>query len=281
MTQNMEPCPPPGEGVHFWILKFAHAQKRDGFTPQQAMVRLRKHITRDPRPGEIEGAVCKAYSSTSNWESASPNSKWPSVNLEQREAIIASGWGCVDLFEQSPIRIDSETPLTEEIIDSLFPKDSLLCVGCTTKDFMTKQRESFRGELSGFQHIVPNPMSAVFGITTYGRKSQHTLSNTGPRRFLVLEQDFGSFDEQAAIIGHLAERAPLALVVFSGKKSIHGWFYCQGQAEDRLLRFMRYAVSVGADRATWTRSQFVRMPGATRDNGIQQCVYYFNPGVIK
>src|SRR5690349_17937377 len=31
-----------------------------------------------------------------------------------------------------------------------------------------------------------------------------------------------------------------------------------------------YAVSLGADPATWTRSQFVRMPGGRRDNGKVQ-----------
>lgn len=43
---------------------------------------------------------------------------------------------------------------------------------------------------------------------------------------------------------------------------------------------MRYAVSLGADHATWTRSQFVRLPDGTRDNGHRQAVYYFAPGVI-
>ena len=40
------------------------------------------------------------------------------------------------------------------------------------------------------------------------------------------------------------------------------------------------AVSLGADRATWTRSQFVRMPDGTRDNGNRQAVYFFNPEVL-
>lgn len=54
-----------------------------------------------------------------------------------------------------------------------------------------------------------------------------------------------------------------------------------GQPEERLRRFMRYAVALGADRATWTRSQFVRMPDGTRDNGERQTVYFFNPEVIR
>jgi hypothetical protein len=95
----------------------------------------------------------------------------------------------------------------------------------------------------------------------------------------VIEQDSGTIDEQAAVLLHLAERAPLAVAVHSGSKSIHGWFYCLGQSEEKLRSFMQYAVSLGADRATWTRSQFVRMPDGTRANGKRQAVYFFNPEV--
>ncbi len=44
---------------------------------------------------------------------------------------------------------------------------------------------------------------------------------------------------------------------------------------------MRYAASLGADRATWTRSQFVRMPDGLRANGKRQTLYFFNPEVVK
>jgi hypothetical protein len=124
-------------------------------------------------------------------------------------------------------------------------------------------------------------MTARIGHTQDGKESAHALSITGPRRFLVIEQDHGTIDEQAAVLLHLAERAPLALAVHSGSKSIHGWFYCVGQTEERLRGFMQYAVSLGADRATWTPSQFVRMPDGKRDNGERQTVYFFNPGVLK
>ena len=124
-------------------------------------------------------------------------------------------------------------------------------------------------------------MSEVWGKTKDGKKSQHTLSNTGPRRFLIVEQDSGTADEQASVLLHLAGMAPLVLAVHSGSKSIHGWFYCVGQTEERLRRFMNYAVSIGADSATWTRSQFVRMPDGRRDTGKRQVVYFFNPEVVK
>ena len=39
----------------------------------------------------------------------------------------------------------------------------------------------------------------------------------------------------AALLLHLAEKAPLALAVYSGGKSLHGWFYCAGIAEETGL----------------------------------------------
>src|SRR4029077_12822052 len=137
--------------------------------------------------------------------------------------------------------------------------------------------------------------------TKQGKLSAHALSNTGPRRFLIVEFDFDSRNsveearllEQldaerrdvrdlcAALLLHLAEKAPLALAVHSGGKSLHGWFYCAGVPEEKVWRFFQYAVSIGADRANWTRSQFARMPDGLRENGRRQAVYFFNPEVVE
>ena len=122
-------------------------------------------------------------------------------------------------------------------------------------------------------------MTRRTGITQEGKESAHTFSNTGPRRFLVIEFDHGGVDEHAALLLHLAERAPLAIVVHSGNKSLHGWFYCVGQPEEKLQRFMQFAASLGADPATWTRSQFVRMPDGTNANRKRQTLYFFNPEI--
>lgn len=208
--------------------------------------------------------------------------RWPAVNEEQRAAIIHDGGGQVDLWEASPVRVDWNGGRTDEIIDGLFPEGSLICAGVTSFRFDTRARHQWRpGELGRRQFIVPSPMLALSGLTADGQESKHCLANTGPRRFLVVEFDTGTTDEHAAIIAHLAGFGPLALAVHSGSKSLHGWFYCAGLCEDKLHRFMRYAVSLGADPATWTRSQFVRMPDATRDNGKRQAVIFFNPEVIQ
>ena len=125
-------------------------------------------------------------------------------------------------------------------------------------------------------------MTAKTGLTLEGKESAHCLANTGPRRFLVIEFDQGTPDEQAALLDYLSHRGPLVLVVHSGNKSLHGWFYCVGTSDEVLHRFMILARRLGADLATWrNRSQFVRMPDGRRaPKGERQSIFYFNPEIL-
>ena len=274
--------PRSGEGFHNWLFRAARGLWKCGREADDIREILENAATtcgRHVSGREITDAVRNSQASA--FQPARAQHRWPNVNHEQREAVIATGSGVVDLWEMSPIRFEDNALHTEEIIDALFPANPLLCVGQSSREFKTRHRDELRGDLSALALIVPNQMTARIGRTQDGKESEHALENTGPRRFLVIEQDGGTTDEQAAVLLHLAERAPLAVVVHSGSKSIHGWFYCGEQPEEKLHEFMRYGVSLGADRATWTRSQFVRMPDGTRDNGNLQTVYFFNPNVVR
>ena len=277
--------PQRGTGLHNWLFRVARVLHP--FRTADEITQLLGAATagQPVKPGEIEDAVRNSESKAWNpdEQTATPRTSaptWPTVNAEQRAAIIATGYGLADLWEASPRRLEDSESHSEEIIDRMFPGNPLLCVGQSMREFTTASREELRGKLAELALIVPSPMTARTGITQEGKESAHTLEATGPRRFLVVEQDTGTTDEQSAILLHLAERAPLALALHSGGKSIHGWFTAHGQPEDRLRRFMRYAVSLGADPALWTRSQFCRMPDGTRDNGKRQAVYFLNPEVM-
>jgi hypothetical protein len=275
--------PRSGDGFHNWLFRAARALWKCGRTENDIREILENAATtcgRRVSAGEIADAVRHSQSSAFQLATAQ-HQPWPVVNHEPREAIIASGFGLVDLWEISPFRFEDNESHTEKIIDVLFSGDPLLCAGRSNSEFATRLRSEWRGELSALQLIVPSPMATRTGRTQDGKESEHTLENTGTRRFLVIEQDSGTIDEQAAILLHLAERAPLAVALHSGGKSIHGWFYCVGQSEEKLRRFMQHAACLGADRATWTRSQFVRMPDGLREGGSRQVVYYFAPEVIK
>jgi hypothetical protein len=229
---------------------------------------------------------------------------WPNPNLEAISAIVDGRAGLVDLWEASPVRLDAKRQ-TEEIIDLIFPGDPLLCCGLSNKKFATRSRSTWRGHLHRYALIAPNPMVTINGHTKDdGHLSEHTLEATAAWVYLVVEFDFSEFardgktpaiwaplvgdwkskgitvaDACAALHLHLARRFPLVLAVHSGGKSIHGWYYAYRHSRNALRAFMEYAVSLGADKATWTRSQFVRMPDGTRQqNGARQTPYYFDPG---
>jgi hypothetical protein len=209
------------------------------------------------------------------------SSPCPPVDKEKCQTIISEGYGLYDLWDASPIRFEDSESHTEEIVETIFPGNPLLCCGKSKAEFATRPREEWRGQLAELQLIVPSPMNVRTGITQEGKVSEHALSNTGDRRFLVIEFDCGSIDEHAALLIHLLGRAPMVLGVHSGGKSLHGWFFAAGQPEEPWRQFFEYALTLGADPATWTRSQFVRMPDGRRDNGRRQCIYWYNPELAK
>ena len=230
-------------------------------------------------------------------------SAWPRADLEKIRRIVAGGGGLYDLFERSPMRYDDGESHTEEIINILFPGNPLLCVGKSEACFATRRCETWRGHLSRLPLIVPNPMLGVLGRTKVeNRLSEHTLERTARRVYLVVEFDFSEFardgstlsewellvrewreagitvaDACAALHLDLASRLPLVALVHSGGKSLHGWYYAFRRPEAELRAFMDYAVGLGADHATWLRSQFVRLPDGLRENGRRQVTYYLDP----
>jgi hypothetical protein len=231
---------------------------------------------------------------------------WPSKNYALIEHIARHGPGLAALSAMSPMPLLGTQRHTETVIDILFPGNPLICCGRAVNQFSTAPRDAWRGLLSTMQFLVPSPMRAHFGQKKHGGGvSSRCLDNTGPRRFLVIECDFKEKDENgndtadapllrslasvgmsvadlcAALHWHLAHFLPLVLVVHSGGKSLHGSYFVQGQSEVKLGEFMRYAVSLGADDATWSRCQLVRMPDGTRDNGNRQSIVYFCPEVLR
>jgi hypothetical protein len=212
--------------------------------------------------------------------------RWPAAASGRIQEIIRSreARSLYDLWEASPVRLEDHA--AEHLIDRLFPGNPLLCCGRSHGQCETTPREEWRGQLRKLQFIVPNPMAALRGTRkSDGQPSPRALDNTGPRRFLVIEFDDNlGEDSQAARLWHLNSLSPLVLAVHSGGKSLHGWFCTVGDAESAWLKFMRYAVSLGADPATWTRCQFVRLPDGMRrpkDKApIRQVVYFFNPEAL-
>jgi hypothetical protein len=281
-VRDMLAAPPSrGGGLNNWFFRTArvlHAFR----SPDEIIALLSAATHGEPlQHSEIERAVERskavAWKPGQLAETITRQPAWPAVNHPLRAKIITeTGVGLYDLHERSPVYFD-EDRCTETIIDALFAGNPRLCCGESKSRFWNRRREEFRGKLSNLALIVPSAMTARVGLTQEGRMSEHALSITGPRRYLVIEQDTGTLDEQAATLWHLAEFAPLILAVHSGGKSLHGWFRCPPHDAAVVAKFMRYAVSLGADPAPWVRSQFVRMPDGTRETGERQTVFFFDP----
>ena len=287
LSELLDAQPRAGEGVHAWLFRVArhlhaHLPAVDIIhLLEQRVATCGRRVSRKEIEDAVSNSLKCAWQPSPGCQSTSKSpAKWPGVKTEQRAAIIRDGNGLADLWEASPVRIEDNVAHTEAIIDRLFPGNPLLCCGKSKRQFDTRTREEWRGKLGAFQHIVPSPMSAKTGLTKGGKTSAHSLNNTGARRFLIVEFDSGTNDEQAALLLHLATRAPMVLAMHSGGRSLHGWFYCAGRGEDVLRRFFSYSVSLGADPVMWTCFQFGRMPDGTRDNGKRQTIYFFNPNPI-
>jgi hypothetical protein len=155
--------------------------------------------------------------------------------------------------------------------------------------------------------LVPNPAVYVWGWTKGANRHRSTrCEQMFPERkyYLVVEFDFAPLsrddtrktdwtphiekwskrglsvkDACAALLWHLQQYLPLVLVIWSGKKSLQGWFNVQDVPTDLQRRFLDYACGLNADRVTWTTCQLIRMPGAIRpENNARQTVEYFDPG---
>lgn len=234
----------------------------------------------------------------------SSSHKWPPRELDELDAIVCAGPHLYDVWERSPCRFEDGGNHAEEIIDTVFPGDPLLCCGLSERQFATRRRSAWRGRLAELPLIVPNPMLKPHGLTKSGKESGHTLDATAGRVYLAVECDFArhhnngepteflplidgwerdgisTLDACAAVLWHLkeTESLPLTVGVHSGGKSFQGWFLAFDRDEDtELFPFMQRAVALGADPVTWTRSQFVRNPDGRRQNSKRQTTYYFDP----
>ena len=302
----LQRCPIAGNGVNLFVFGASLKLHRLGIDPEDIVLLLEDATAdcgRPMKPDEIERAV--RNSAPDVLKKRPWRRKWPQRNYEQIEAIGLNEVRLSQLEQQSPVQIDATENQAEKIIDLLFPGDPILCAGPSLNFVRSRPRKEWSGFLSRQQFIVPSPMTKRRGRTQDGTFSPRSVENVGPRKFLVVEFDFVEADELgrptpaapmlqrlaaqgvsildlcAALHAELAGLRPLALVVYSAGKSLHGWYPCAGdEEEDKMHRFMRFAVSLGADPATWTRIQLVRMPEGIRDNGKRQRVVYFNPSVL-
>ena len=126
---------------------------------ESRVVNCGRHVPRSEIVSAVQSSLANAWQPKGHAGPVQTTRKWPTLNREQREAIVSDGGGLADLREMSPWRIEDNARHAEFIIDRLFPPNALLCCGKSNSVFDTRPREAWRGQLSALQLIVPSPMS--------------------------------------------------------------------------------------------------------------------------
>lgn len=269
----------PGEGLHVDVFRAAIMLLEDGLTEETVFSFLRRaadSVTDRTVPDrEIQGAIRSARERMNGGLIETP--QWPNFNPALRAEIVATA-GIT--LEQLAASADKQSQDPWFYLTRLYRSHEHVCLAASSHSFSTAERDAWQPYLASYQYeyINPSPMLGPFGLTKENKASAHCLDNTGPRVYQVVEFDFGQINEHAALHWHLAKSARLIVLVYSGGKSMHGWYNVRGQSEAEAVKFFRSAVELGADPKMWSRCQFSRLPAGTNNKtGKQQTVVIFEP----
>ena len=211
--------------------------------------------------------------------------------------IVEQGRGAceADIHERSPIRIDWQAEEDSfRVIDALYRPEDVIFIGMrecrpalhgnirTAAEWGVAFRKGCPGHHQ--PHIIPNPLTGGLGPTADG--TGETLRGdacVAQFRFAVVEFDGLPREDQLAF--WWAARLPVALLVDSGGKSVHGWVRVQGvgcatdwaRVVERHL-FGDLLEPLGVDPACKNESRLSRLPGHFRqEKGAWQRVLYLAP----
>ena len=277
--KRLPPPPHNSAGVNQWVMGAARRCSNAGL-PQHLAIDVinsfEPRSRRDFKHDEVERAVNKAYTTTLDPERESgPTVEWSPAFT--KHLLETEPHGITDWQKRSYPNPTDFTP--KEILElTLKPDDDTwICVGKSQSLFTTKKFMNW-SNLVPHQFVVPTWMTAQTGLTQEGRQSHHAGSNTGERKFMVVDLDDPPKEQHTTILWHLATLREPAVILQTGGKGFHGWFPVGENDED----FWHYAFRLGADpRVERNKSIFVRLPNGLRDNGKRQEVIYLDPNLIK
>jgi len=272
-TELLRNPPAIGEGRHQWLFRVAASLNFQGWKPEHNrafLIKCGESRGWTDRLGKTLDDIFVKLEAGLIPTDTTRLPPWPAKNHAARKSRFAHA----PLFDP-----DIDTTLTSmHVIQCLFDPDEIMCVGWSKYRFTSMQARDLIHNAHNAEFIVANPMTAE--VADNGSKRNKTIaSHPDSRRFAVIEFDTGdSRQEQAAVLSSLhTTAAPLVMAVWSGGKSIHGWFNVRSLSPYHKLTFFRHAAHLGADESLFDMSKLVRMPGGKRANGQHQCILYWEP----
>jgi hypothetical protein len=276
-------APPHSGGTHRWMAQVASGVRRscsrtDAFNFLRFCCdRFVSHRSIPDR--EIEAAVSLAYDTPGGCQAKrGPMADWPEKNDGTIDMVILKTEAMFDPAVDTGIT-------AHEALSTVFGMGELVCAGwrCETAVVAVVERWVLRASTAQF--ICVNPMKGLKGVTRTGKPSARCQDNVAIRRWVVAEFDDPNRTkaDQARVITALAKGMPLRMVVDSGGKSLHAWFYVEGVENNKLAQWFWLACILGADRTRWDPCGWLRMPGGMRRRDgqapVKQKIVYFQKGV--
>jgi hypothetical protein len=303
-SHDLPTCPPPGTGVHSWIMSAAHYSRRNGLSETDAVQLIASRITRAPGPNEVEVAVAKAYrapeiKSIPRQQSAGARRAVPLSEIKYDEKKLQSVAAKIRapanwrhwLWERSQMR-----PETQNAISFL---SYLYRPGETVHAF-----DKMNGKGPSWSFTISNPMDCRVPIEMReggrfrsgvwflcnpvdgqwhpnprqdGKPSCRSEESITAFRYAVLESDVAPADLWLAFIGQLPAR--IAAIYTSGSRSIHTLIQIDAKSKsewDSIAgQWKRPLKVLGGDAACLSAVRLTRLPGCARPekNGFQRLLY--------
>ena len=265
--------PAPGAGRHHWLFRVAASLIRQGADPKEVERFLVANAKADGWTDRLTDIHCAIAKIAGGKAAPLPGVWMPERSDEARADALKTR----PLFKPAPAGLEAA-----DVLPVLFRREELVCIGVSPYRFFTVPRDHALAWAPKVPFVVANPMRAPTGLTQEGKASARCIRNACPpsqRRYVVIEFDTGdTMEDQARLLSYLHTRAaPLALAVFSGGKSIHGWFNVSVLTPREKLYLFRRGALLGSDASLWDISKLVRMPGGLRPVNVRQEIYFWEP----
>ncbi len=187
----------------------------------------------------------------------------------------------MELIEMSPVRLlcDQERD-GYAFLECVYNKDEYLFIGDTYSKEVKTTGEWLKTDLQKYPFFIPNPMTGQEHETTMGVKSYRCEKSVKDCRFAVVEMDDIPMCSQIAFWCAMIQKGyPVASVVHSGKKSLHGLLkvsceHNKWQPEVKEKLFDNFLIHMGADVACKNKARLSRFPGHQRDGAEMQRILY-------
>ena len=266
---RLKPCPAPGTGCHRWLYYAVCSLHHWGVSQTEVEEIIEPRMTRASQCREIANTIAKVYGGTYGGTYGKPCGKLDWLGKADVAKMEVAAREYQGVFKETWTGLSDNASSQEEILKWAFKPDELVCSGNVFDgrwNIVVLTLDQTIASGLNRQFIVPSPFTSYRGVRKDGRATNKSDGQVGFRRFTVVEFDPRGFDRlkalpleqkldyQARLHWALSRRFPLALIVFSGNESLHGWYVTR-----RPEHLMAEAVSIGGDPALWVLSQFTRI----------------------